>query len=74
MTVTHWLDGARNACGANLQQFGHSSREYVTCPKCLRSPCGHTGCRRQAVKVVGAVDEPNTLGQTHDCCARHCTR
>jgi Zn-finger nucleic acid-binding protein len=36
MTVTHWLDGAGNACGANLQQFGHSSREYVTCPKCRR--------------------------------------
>ncbi len=35
--------------------------------------CMHPGCLRPAVKVVANQDRPNTLGQTHDCCNRHCS-
>lgn len=38
----------------------------------LAIPCHHSGCSRWAVKICGAADENNTLGQTHDCCSRHC--
>lgn len=35
--------------------------------------CGHPTCGRRAVKISGLVDYVgNTLGQTHDCCIRHC--
>jgi hypothetical protein len=38
----------------------------------FRIMCGHDYCHRYAVKIAGAADVNNTLGQTHDCCSRHC--
>lgn len=35
--------------------------------------CGHTGCHREAVRIV-SYEVPNHRefeGQTHDCCAVH---
>lgn len=33
--------------------------------------CGHPGCIKPAVGVVGVADVGNPLQQTHDCCGGH---
>lgn len=45
--------------------------EKASTPKTPTVGCGHKGCIKRAVGVVGVADRGNPLHQTHDCCGGH---